>query len=333
MEIAIIGLPQSGKSTLFKIMTGVEGTFTGEPLQRGIAKVPDKRFRKLVEIFQPEKITPATVPFLDINAAGEKAWNTIRQNISGADAFVHVVDAFTTSSADDISGRYQKLTDELIIADLMIVENRLEKLNKLPEGALKPEEKIQKEIFPRLKEKLESGKPLRELDMSEPEKNAVRNFAFLSIKPEVIVLNVGEGAEVKPFKQAISLCCKIEAEIAELEEDERREFLNSMNIETPAFERVIRTAFSLLGSIYYFTVGEDEVRAWIIKNGWKAPKAASVIHKDFERGFIKAEVVSYDDFISSGEDLQKAKAAGKLRLEGKEYTVNDGDIISFRFNV
>ncbi|MBU4484776.1 DUF933 domain-containing protein [bacterium] len=340
MEIAIIGLPQSGKSTLFQIMTGIKSSEVyGETCIKGFSKIPDRRFDKLVEIFKPQKITPASVPFLDISASGEKAWNVVRQEISGVDALIHVVNVFDTKNVDEIIKRYQKLSDEMVFADLMVVENRIGKLNKLPVNALKAEEKIQKDVFPRIKDELEAGKTIRKINLNDSEWSAIKSFAFLTLKPELVVLNISEnvaGLEEK-FKSlgatVIAVCCQTELEISELDTEDRLDFLNDLGISTPAFELVIQSAFALLGRIYYFTVGEDEVRAWVIKKGSTAPRAAAAIHADFERGFIKAEVVSYDDFMNFGKDLGSVKSAGKLRLEGKDYIVQDGDIISFRFNV
>jgi GTP-binding protein YchF len=341
MEIAILGLKQSGKSTLFRIMTGINSAEVyGESTVPGIAKVPDERFDHLVEVFKPAKVTPASIPFVDVNAHGEKAWDDIRSAISRADSLLHIVDCFSTSDGQEMIKRYKMLESELIISDLMIVEKRIERLAKIPANTLKPDETIQLKIMPGIREHLEEGKPLREMSLTSDELHAIKNFSFWSLRPELVVLNISEGAEdpSDEFKSctkspAISICCSIEAEIAQLHEHERAEFLKSLGIETPAFEKIVQTAFHQLGRIYYFTVGEDEVRAWIVKEGVTAPQAAAVIHKDFERGFIKAEVVGYDDFIACGETLAGAKAQGKQRLEGKDYVVKDGDIISFRFNV
>lgn len=343
MEIGILGLGQSGKSTLFQIMTGVNSRDSyGEQFVRGIAKVPDVRFDKLVEIFHPAKISPAAIPFVDVNVTGENVWNTIRQNLASVDGLLHVVNAFTDSDIGELVNRFRKLADELILSDLIVTETRLERLAKLPQKSLRAEEMCQSRILPKAKECLEAGKPLRELAIPNDELTAIKNFAFWTLKPELVVLNVSEGVSINLDEFAsksnvnapvISICCQIEAEIATLPAVDQKEFLESAGIETPAFEKIIRTAFSLLGRICYFTVGEDEVKAWVIPAGSTAPRAASAIHKDFERGFIKAEVVSYDDFISCGGTLAGAKSAGKMRLEGKEYIVNDADIISFRFNV
>jgi hypothetical protein len=343
MEIGIVGLPQSGKSTLFEIMTGVRGRDAhGETCVRGQAFVPDERFDRLVEIFRPVKATPASVPFVDINAAGEKAWNTIRQNLSGADGLVHVVDGFSAADPGEIAGRYRKLADELILADLLIVENRLERLGRTPVKALRPQEALQRDLLPGLKAHLEAGRPLREMNLADEQVLALRSFSFWTIKPELVVINTGEdeAAAVETGEIAlqaaqpqIRICARLEAEIAALPAGERQDYLAAMGIAAPAFTQVIRTAFAMLARQVYFTVGEDEVRAWVIPVGAKAPQAAAAIHQDFERGFIKAEVVGYDEFLAHGGTLAGAKAAGRLRLEGKDYVVRDGDIISFRFNV
>jgi len=343
MEIGIVGLPQSGKSTLFEIMTGVRGRdLHGETCVRGQAAVPDERFDRLVEIFQPAKATPALVPFIDINATGEKAWNTLRQNLSGADGLVHVVDGFSSAAPDEIAGRYRKLADELILADLMIVENRLERLSRTPAKALRPQEALQRDLLPGLRDGLEAGRPLRDLNLAAEAALALRSFSFWTIKPELVVINGGEGdapgtgaappalGEGRPL---IRVCARLEAEIAALPAAERQEYLNAMGIAQPAFAQVIRAAFTMLSRQVYFTVGEDEVKAWVIPAGAKAPQAAAAIHQDLERGFIKAEVVGYEEFIAHGGTLAGAKAAGRLRLEGKDYVVRDGDIVSFRFNV
>ncbi len=343
MEMAILGLAQSGKSTLFDIMTGVKSAdHHGERCVRGQARVPDARFDRLVEIFKPKKVSPASVPFTDVGVAGEDAWREMRSALAGADGFLHIVDGFMTSDVPEMIKSYRKLADELIISDLIAVENRLEKLAKLPKAAYKQEEIIHAACLPRCKEALDAGRPLRELTFSENELTGLRSFSFWSIRPELVVLNLAEeslalaetfSAEADISSPVIGICGQVEQEIAQLDANERAPFLESLGIEEPAFERVIRRAFTLLGRISYFTVGEDEVKAWVIPTDSTAPRAAAAIHKDFERGFIKAEVVSYDDFIAHGETLAGAKSAGRLRLEGKDYIVQDGDIISFRFNV
>jgi ribosome-binding ATPase len=343
MEIGILGLPQSGKSTLFEIMTGVKSReMHGETCVRGLATVPDARFDRLVEIFKPAKVSPAKVPFSDVNAVGEKAWDAVRQSLAGAEGLLHVVDGFTTGDAADALTSYRKLADELVLSDLMIVENRLERLAKMAKKPMTPQDALHARVLPGLKEQLEAGKPLRALPLADEDRHGLRSFSFWTIRPEMVVVNTPEGnqAVVDEFNReaglvvpAIGICCAVEAELMDLPPEERQEFLDSLGIAEAAFGRIIRGAFSLLKRTAYFTVGEDEVKAWIIPVGTKAPRAAGVIHNDFERGFIKAEVIGFDEFIACGGTNAAAKAAGKLRLEGKEYIVQDGDIINFRFNV
>ena len=343
MEMGILGLPQSGKSTLFEIMTGVSDRDShGDPCQRGQAMVPDSRFDHLVDIFQPLKASPARVPFIDVNFRGDHAGESIRQVLNGSDGLVHVVDGFSSQNVQDILGHYRKLADDLILSDLLIVENRLERLARLPAKALKPLDQSHLQILPELKAHLEKGLPLRDLDLSDDVLNSIKSFSFLTIRPELVVINMGENdapdtnasCNIEDFPvPAIDISCRIEAELIGMTLPEQEEFLNDMGVGEPAFRRIIRESFSLLGRISYFTVGEDEVKAWVIPAGSRAPRAAAAIHKDFERGFIKAEVVSYDDFVACGNTLAGAKAAGRLRLEGKDYVVKDGDIVSFRFNV
>jgi ribosome-binding ATPase YchF (GTP1/OBG family) len=222
------------------------------------------------------------------------------------------------------------------------VENRLDRMARVPAKALKPLDQLHRQILPRLKEGLEKGVPLRAQNLSGEEIFALKSFSFLSIRPELVVVNLGESSPpaTDAFRDmtdilipVIDISCRIEAELVGLTLSEQKEFLSDLGVEEPAFRRVIRESFSLLGRICYFTVGEDEVKAWVIPAGSRAPQAAAAIHKDFERGFIKAEVASYEDFVACGNTLAGVKAAGKLRLEGKDYIVQDGDIISFRFNI
>jgi len=343
MEMGILGLPQSGKSTLFEIMTGVKsGTLHNETVVRGLAAVPDERFDRLVEIYKPVKVSPAKVPFVDVHAVGEHPWEAIRQNLSGTDSILHVVDGFSLPDIQLSIDAYRKLEDELILADLLIIEKKLERLTKMSKKALTQQDITQAELLPKLKECLEAGKPLRTAGLTPAEGFSLRSFSFWTIKPELIVINVAENnlSFADDFAKAANLaepvmgiCCKIEAELAGLEPADQKEFLASLGIAEPAFGRIIRAAFSLLGRISFFTVGDDEVKAWVIPLETKAPKAAGAIHNDFERGFIKAEVMHYDDFIAHGGSAAQVKSAGCLRLEGKEYIVQDGDIITFRFNV
>ena len=343
MEMGILGLPQSGKSTLFEIMTGVKiSPSHTETVVRGQASVPDERFDKLVEIYKPAKVSPARVPFVDVHAVGEHPWEAIRQNLSGTDGILHVVDGFSLPDISIALDACRKLEDELVLSDLIIIEKKLERLAKMSKKAIAPQEAAQNELLPRLKDCLEAGKPLRRAGLTAQEVFTLKSFSFWTIKPELVVVNVAEDnpAFADEFAKAahlaepvMGICCKIEAELAGLDAADQKEFLSSMGIAEPAFGRIIRAAFTLLGRISFFTVGEDEDKAWVIPHSTKAPKAAGAIHNDFERGFIKAEVMSFDDFMAHGGSQAQVKSAGRLRLEGKEYVVADGDIITFRFNV
>ena len=343
MEMGILGLPQSGKSTLFEIMTGVKGGPSHhETVVRGQASVPDERFDKLVDIYQPVKVSPAKVPFVDVHAVGEHPWDAVRQNLSGTDGILHVVDGFSLPDVPLSLEAYRKLEDELILSDLLIIEKKMERVGKMSKKAISPQEAAQNDLLPRLKDCLEAGKPLRTAGLTPSEVFTLRSFSFWTVKPELVVVNVAEenlsfadafAKEAKLAEPVMGICCKIEAEMSGLDENDRKEFLDSMGIAEPAFGRIIRAAFSLLGRMSFFTVGKDEVKAWVIPVGTKAPKAAGAIHNDFERGFIKAEVMHYNDFIALGGSEAQVKSAGRLHLEGKEYIVQDGDIITFRFNV
>jgi len=361
MKIAVTGLANSGKTTIFNALTGLNlettiyPTLTAEP-QHGVVKVPDSRIDKLAEIYKPKKITYATVEYVDyigITKGDVEQNKKVSDLIKDVDAIVHVVRGFEDESIVHPLGSVNPLRDaetvelEMIFGDLELVDKRLERMEQGLKRGKKPDE-AEKKILLKCKEVLEKETALRDLDFSEEEQKTIRNLQFMSIKPELVVLNVGEqdvnsektqkiifdlqaffkGRQVK----ALSLCGKIEMEIAQLSPDEAKAFLDDLGIEEPALNKLIHVSYDLLGLISFLTSGEDEVRAWTIKKGLDAQKAAGKIHSDIERGFIRAEIVSFDDFISNGS-MSAARDKGLLRLEGKTYEVKDGDIINFRFNV
>lgn len=343
MEMGILGLPQSGKSMLFEIMTGVKGRHAqGEAAVRGQAVVPDARFDQLVEICKPQKATPAKIPFVDAHVTGNCPWESFRQSLSGADGILHVIDGFSVPDIQLCLDAYHKLQDELIVSDLLIIEKKMERLAKTAKKAFSAQDMVQVDLLPRLKNCLEAGKQLNQAGLTHIEIFNLKNFSFWTIKPQLLVINIAEdnpsfaenlAAAAKLSCPVIGICCKIEAELSGFNSADQKEFLAAMGFAEPAAGRIIRAAFSLLGRISFFTVNESEARAWVIPAGTWALKAAGAVHNDFERGFIKAEVMHFDDFIAFGGDTARVKSAGRLRLEGREYIVQDGDIINFRFNI
>lgn len=361
MKLAIIGLANSGKTTIFNALTGLNlettiyPTITSEP-HVGVVKVPDRRVNKLAEVYNPKKTTYAAVEYIDYIGLTK---GDIEQNrkvfdlIKDADTIVHVVRGFEDESVvspmGDINPRRDAETIELemIFGDLELVDKRLERMEQGLKRGKKPDEG-EKKVLVKCKEALEKETALRDLDFSDEELKVIRNLQFMSIKPELVVLNVAEDdissektkkttEELQKFfkgrhVRVLDLCGKIEMEIAQLSPEEAKAFLEDLKIEEPALNKLIHISYDLLGLISFLTVGEDEVRAWTIKKGTDAQRAAGKIHSDIERGFIRAEVVSFDDFISCGS-MSSARDKGVLRLEGKTYEVKDGDIINFRFNV
>ncbi|MEW6410076.1 MAG: redox-regulated ATPase YchF [Nitrospirota bacterium] len=362
MKIAITGIANSGKTTIFNALTGqsiemtVYPTVEGEP-HVSVVKVPDMRLERLAEIYSPRKPIHATVEYVDYIGLikGDTPHNTKVFNlIRDADAIVHVVRLFEDEKVSHPFGGIDPQRDiaifehELIFGDLEIVEKRLERIELASKKGLKVETEAEKKLLGRIREALEIERPLREIEFNEDEERLLRPIQFLSIKPEVIVLNICEddihAEKNKSLKKSleerhvgrnikvIDLCGKIEMEIAQFDREEARAFLDDLRIDEPAMNRLIRLCYDLLGYISFFTIGENEVKAWAIKRGTIAQKAAGKVHSDMERGFIRAEVIGYDDFVASG-GMAKAKEKGLVRLEGKTYAIKDGDIVNFRFHV
>jgi len=364
LHAGIVGLPNVGKSTLFNAITQAGAEAANYPFctidpNVGIVQVPDARLQVLADMVNPERIVPATVEFVDIAglvkgaSKGEGLGNKFLSHIREVDAIVHVVRCFEDSNVVHVEGSVDPQRDietidlELILADLESVERRLERSAKLLKSG---EKKAQQEValLKRLQETFEAGLPARSLEFDPEERELLKSFPLLSMKPVLYAANVSEAdladPDSNPYVQKVKeialkeksevvvVCAKIEAEIAELEEDEKKAFLEDLGLTESGLDRLIRAAFHLLGLMTFFTAGPMEVKAWEIRRGTKAPQAAGVIHSDFERGFIRAEVVSYKDFVENG-GLNGARDKGLVRLEGKDYVMNDGDIVHFRFNV
>ncbi len=369
MKLIVTGFSNSGKTTVFNALTGQELETTAystsisaevDPHQ-GIVKIPDVRIDKLTEIYKPKKTTNATVEYIDYLGitSGDVTQNSkIFNLIKDSDAIVNVVRVFEDESVVHPKNSVNPLRDvssfedELILGDLEFVEKRLEKIEE-QEKKGKKQEVSDKDLLIKCKEALESETSLRDIDFNDDEKRQMLPYQFLTTMPEIIVLNIDEGDinsdkinslqnEIETYFKGkglgavppvISLCGKIEMEIAQLPTDEAEVFLEDLGIEEPAMHKLCRVSYDALGLISFLTVGSDEVRAWTIRKGLAAQQAAGKIHSDIERGFIRAETVSYDDFIASDGEMGKVKEKGLARLEGKIYAVQDGDIINFKFNV
>jgi hypothetical protein len=357
LHAALIGFPSTGKSTLFQLMTSTKDAPRGKgDTVVGISKVPDTRLDRLTAMFNPKKRVPATIEFTDMVAPGRTGAAAL-VDVAGyknADALVHVVRAFRDPAVPHPSGTVdpardaQAMEDELILADLGVVERRLERMEKDLKKNKSAELDLEKALLGRCQTALENGQPLRALGLAGDDLRRLRGFQLLSAKPLLVVINLDEadGAAAASVDQAavstgmqgflsregtraVPLCSKIELEIAALEPADAQAFLADMGLAESGLDRVIRASYDLLGYMSFFTVGEDECRAWSIRRGTIALDAAGEIHSDISRGFIRAEVVGYDAFIARGS-MQACRDHGELRLEGKEYVVQDGDIINFR---
>jgi ribosome-binding ATPase len=369
MKVGIVGLPQVGKTTIFSLLTegrvDTSSWSSGREAHIGIAYVPDRRVDRLAEIVKPQKTTYATIEYVDLpglsrgegKAALEgqtKEMATYLNSLKNIDALLHVVRAFDDPNLPHVEGTVDPQRDiglfelEMIFSDLAIVEKRLERLSKDLKKAKSVELEMENEILLRFKAALETERPLRELELTPEEEKRIRGFTFLSAKPILLVVNVGDqdapkianvvevfGLQKEAGKRNVGItavCGKIESEIAALAPEDARVFMEDLGLSGSALDRIIQKSYDLLGVFSFYTAGEPEVRAWTIPRNTTAMQAAGVIHTDIEKGFIKAEVVSFEDMIALGS-FQAAKSKGVLRLEGKEYRVREGDVILFRFNL
>ena len=364
MKLGIVGLPNVGKSTLFNALTNAGAQSANYPFctidpNVGIVTVPDKRLDVLADMYHPEKYTPAVIEFVDIAglvrgaSKGEGLGNKFLSHIRETDAIVHVVRCFEDDNIIHVDGNIDPLRDvetinlELIFSDLELIDRRIDRTKK----AMKGDKSLaaEAELLERLKETLKAGKCARTFEMTEDERAMLADTPLLTMKPVIYVANIAESdigtdlthnpryMKLKEFADSehagiIAVCAEIEAEIAELDGEEKKSFLADLGIEESGLDRLIAASYSLLGLISYLTAGPKEVRAWTITKGTKAPQAAGKIHSDFERGFIRAEIIAFDDLVKEGS-MAAAKEKGLVRSEGKDYVIEDGDIVLFRFNV
>lgn len=364
MKLGMVGLPNVGKSTLFNALTNAGAESANYPFctiekNVGIVSVPDERLDKLAEMYEPDKFTPATLEFVDIAglvkgaSKGEGLGNKFLADIREVDAIVHVVRCFEDPNIIHVDGSIDPLRDietinlKLIFSDIEIVERRIDRAKKAVKGDKKYLAEI--DFLERLKEHLENGKSARGFDFTDDERELIKSTPLLSAKPVIYAANLSEDDFVnnidsnENYKKVCALaaeensavlpiCAQIEAEISDMSDEDKAMFLSELGLEISGLNRIIKEGYSLLGLISFLTAGKPEVRAWTIKKGTKAPQAAGKIHTDFEKGFIRAEVTSFDDLMACGS-MAAAKEKGLVRLEGKDYVMQDGDIVLFRFNV
>jgi len=353
MQTGIIGLPQVGKTTLFRILTKahIDPAKGGQETRVGVAKVPEPRLAQLATLYNPKKITYATVQYVDLGGMQKERMRESLASLREVDAIAHVIRVFDDPSVPHAEGTIDPLRDatnlelELILSDLEQIEKRLERLEKDLKKKADKNFELERTVLLKCKAQLEAEKPLRELDLTPEERKPIGGFLFLSQRPMLFVLNLGDdeagqldsaverhklsALQGRPNTAVVAVCRRLEAELAEMDDKEAAELLASYGLKEPGLNRLIRATYDLMGLTSFFTAGEPEVRAWTIHKGTNAVKAAGAIHSDIEKGFIRAEVVRWDDLLAAGS-LGAAREKAQVRLEGKDYIVQEGDVILFR---